>query len=293
MKIRNAINSDHDSRALSGAVTVRSEDIAFIQELAQRTVVPRHFVIEKLDEQFEFIVQRKQLVAFKTTQEFQYVDPTADLVAQNEAVITFVNSFGTLSDDDELTIQRVDPDLLEKLPSSGVDLDNIDFSVDVIAPAVTPTGHTLRIVVDNQRDEVEIPAMIAPVETTAPVIEDAPTNVTGAVRKFYKHMRVHANYTVLKSREGETLDSYGILPDFNASILSGLVEDFGTFNKTTSRDFGTAPMMISMVSQRQENIAMIYVISGERMLIAEIPTTKLGRIMMDWNSLLATKASND
>lgn len=295
MKIRNAISSEHAASNFVGVALVPSEDIALIQELVRHTVVPRHFIIQKASEQFEFIAQRKQLVAFKTTDEFQYITPSADPDTQNEAVKTFINTFGTFSDDDELTIKRVDANQLVNLPDFGVNLDNIDFSTQIIAPVVSPTGPALRIVVDNQHPEGEIlkaPVSVEPIETLPPIIQDTSVGVSGAVRKFYKHMRVHAKYTILKSRSGETLDSYGMLPDFDQSVLDGLVEEIGAFNTTVSRDLGTAPMMVAMVSERQENTAMIHVISSERVLIAEVSTAKLGRVMIDWNLLLATKATD-
>lgn len=296
MKIRNAISSEQAASNFVGVAFVPSEDIALIQELVRHTVVPRHFIIQKASEQFEFIAQRKQLVAFKTSESFQYILPSADPDKQNEAVKAFIDTFGTFSDDDELTIKRVDADHLINLPDFGVNLDNIDFSAKIIAPTVSPAGPALRIVVDNQHAQneiVEAPVRAETTEILPLIIQDTSVGVSGAVRKFYKHMRVHAKYTILKSRTGETLDSYGMLPDFDQSVLDGLVEEIGTFNTTTSRSLGTAPMMVAMVSERQENIAMIHVISSERILIAEVSTAKLGRVMIDWNLLLATKATDD
>lgn len=292
MKIRNAISNDDSSDALASAGMARSEDVAFIQLLVQRTIVPRHYVIEQNDNLFEFVAANKQLVAFKAAQGFQYIDASADMSARNDIARNFINTLDELSDDDELTIKRVGTSLLAGMPEAGADLNNIDLSTDVVVTPDTPTGHTLRIVVDNERNEDEI-VETQNASTVDPVLEkESPANATGAVRMFYKHMRVHANYTLLKSRDGKTLDSYGVLPEIETAVLDGIVDDLGAFDNMTSNGFGTAPKMITMMANRQENVVMVYVISQERVLIAEITTAKLGRVVMDWNALLATKAEN-
>ncbi len=294
MKIRNATRIDHASETISDGAFACSEDADFIRELVQRTVVPRHFIVEKDDNCFEFIAKHKQLVGFKSTGEFKFIDSAADIVAQTKAVKEFIQSFGNLGDDDELTIRRVDSALLAILPTNGVSLSAIDFSVEIATPTVEPTNYTLRVVVDNEQLDNNIeptkdenPVITSPAQAVSQTI---PTDTVGAVREFYEHVRNHANYVILKDRAGETIDSYGFLPDLDASVLSGIAGDFGKFDNTAQNALGAGPKLISMVGHRSDNIAMIYVISSERIMIAEVGTTKLGRIMMDWNALLATKA---
>lgn len=292
MKIRNAIRIDQTSETISEGKFARPEDIAFIHELVQRTVLPRYFVVEKGEERFEFIAQHKQLVGFKSDGKLQLVDGKSDILKQNECVKEFIQSFGTLSDDDELTVKRVDSAILASLPDAGVDLNAIDFSEEIIAPEVETTNYTLRVVVDNEHldDKNEAPAKeVAEITPTTASIPAEPTNTVGAVREFYEHVHKHANYAVLKSREGDTLDSYGFLPDFDASVFSGLTDNLCKFDKAAINSLGAEPKLISMAGHKSDNKAMIYVISRERILIAEIGTTKLGRIIMDWNALLATK----
>ena len=328
IKIRNAVGVHPDeSKAFTGPDSSRIDDIAFIQKLVARTVLPRHFILDKGAEKFEFIAQNKSLVAYKVSgaknsvgalKGFRVIDLAGDMLEQNDAVRMFVNDFGQLGDNDLLTIKRIKDDDRTGLPAAGIDLGKIDFAGD----AAEVKEPKLRVVVNNERGETvkakpimlgkpvseadviakpEAPVdPVLPVEpvspqetavTAEPMVPTAPAEkMNDILAIFYDRLKAHASYAALVGSDGSWIKKHGDTPEFATDMIAGLVTEFGTWNDKASAGIGAEPKLTILGSGKIKEDILISVVDGDQMVIAQAEFMKLGRVLMGWNALIAARA---
>lgn len=299
IKIRNSVGvGPEDSRAFTGPESSRLDDISFIQKLVGRTVLPRHFLLDKGADKFEFIAQNKTIVAFKVAgaknsvgalKGFRAIDPMAEGSVESDAVRAFVDSFGQLGDDDLLTIKRVGDEDRNGLPATGIDLAKIDFSNETPSDAKEPT---LRVVVDNEREvKVKPQPVVLKKPITPPVDKVAHKNAeSGILETFFDRLKAHVECVVLADKDGALLKQFGNPLEIETQTVAGLVADFCTWDELISPGIGESPKLTIMCSGKTDDEILISVVEGDRMVIATAAFMKLGRVLMGWNALVAARA---
>lgn len=301
INIRNSIGSYSEiTKAFTSPESSRLDDIRFIQQLVGRSVLPRHFIFDKGDETFEFIAQNKTIVAFKTAgaknsvgalKGFKLVDFVGDPELQYDIVRTYINDFGQLGNDDQLTIKRVGEGDRKDLPMIGVDISQIDFTT-----SGAPQEPKLRVVVNNERPPVEkseavaqVSPVVAPKSTAGETTSDDAEPDSDILTTFFDRLKAHVIGAQLIDMNGDTEKEFGVNPELNADVLGDLTSEFSTWNTGTSRGIGDAHKLVIVGSGKSDEEILIAVVGEERLLIAQAEFMKLGRVLMGWNALITAR----
>lgn len=301
MKVQSSLGNYFERPApREGASPPPDKDIAFLSDLIDRTILPRQYSIVKGTNRLEIIAKNKQLIGFRSPSESDSssiipVDANAsNISAQKKSVREMFAAFGPLAHDDVLTIKRVEAKDISNLPDVGIQLSEIDF---LAADSDEPKGgytRKLRVVVDNQRvaetkmsvaqnisepEWEQKPEPLARADTTP--VTPAPAPSDSITQKYYQNLCRHGMYVVIKDRAGNTLKEHGVPGAADAALSEALVSDLARWEIATSNVLTLNPKLLLNVG---ETISLVTVISSDHVVIGEVRSSKIGKVLMDWKA---------